>query len=550
MSNTPSAPPTVQLGYPCDKLPWAQDVDVYLDKIGGRPVWFSEDTLPPKQWSSCEFCQAPLLLIAQMLGQLPGKQADRVYYVFGCNRRECMTRPGSWRVIKALKSHEAKPKKSKGRSKKKGKRPAGGTETSSDTKVSDQNNKKPSPKSTPAKGKGARDSTVTPSKQKGMPQLPFSPPQTPKFSQNNCVVPSTKADEWNTPMASDTWSLPATPSFGDPKVTPISFSPSPSLNSVSSPTPNLAELLALRDKKYAWDDEKDVETEGPSPPKIKNAENNSLIPLNNEENEESDIDNTRSTIDPSADAPTMEDSEDPVTALSAQFKESLAITDLAETKTAWSRAPTFPGYPLEFAPEPGNDASYEHEMHLLASYKQLEKDLGGAEGTDSLTWSGEGYEKVRPKYYNKSFKRFQRIVEEEPEQLAVLRRVKIFRYAFNGQPVFYRDDDISESLQTKGPPPCPRCNGRRVFEFQLMPMILSLLPTEQLVPRRASGDAKGRVEGKATNLSSFLERYAAGMDWGTVLVYSCMRDCEERKQRDSNVSYSEEYIVVQVESLV
>ncbi|KND04855.1 uncharacterized protein SPPG_00555 [Spizellomyces punctatus DAOM BR117] len=550
MSNTPiaSAPPAVQLGYPCDKLPWAQDVDVYLDKIGGRPVWFSEDTLPPKQWSFCESCQAPLLLIAQMLGQLPGKQADRVYYVFGCNRRECMTRPGSWRVIKALKSYEPKPKKSKGRSKKEGKKPAEGTETSNNTKVSDQNNKKPSPKSTPAKGKGARDSPVTPLKQKVMPQLPFSPPQTPKFNQDNSVVPSTKDDEWNAPIASDTWSLPATPSFGDPKITPLSFSPSPSLSSVSSPTPNLAELLALRDKKYAWDDEKDVETEGTIPVKIKNAENTSLRPLNDEEIEENDlvtdsgIDSTSNNIHPGADAPVMDDSEDPVTALSAQFEESLAITDLAEATTAWSRAPTFSAYPLEFAPEPGNDASFEHEMRLLASYKQLEKDLGGADGTDSLTWSGEGYEKVRPKYYNKAFKRFQRIVEEEPEQC--------IRYAFNGQPVFYRDDDISESLQSKGPPPCSRCNGPRVFEFQLMPMILSLLPTEQLVPRRASGDAKGGAGGKATNLSSFLERYAAGMDWGTVLVYSCARDCEERKQRDSNVSYSEEYIVVQVESLV
>lgn len=120
------------------------------------------------------------------------------------------------------------------------------------------------------------------------------------------------------------------------------------------------------------------------------------------------------------------------------------------------------------------------------------------------------------------------------------------RYAFNGQPLFYNDDSIAASLHD-GAPPCPRCSGPRAFEFQLMPMILSLLPTEQLVPKKPDHQSN-KGKGAATDLSSFLERYAAGMDWGTVLVYSCARDCEESTD-SSDISYSEEFVAVQVETL-
>ncbi|KAI8918652.1 hypothetical protein DFJ77DRAFT_428409 [Powellomyces hirtus] len=85
-----------QIGYPCDKIKYSEDVDPYVDKIGGTPIWLDDRILPPAPWAVCEACDKPLLLIVQMWAKLP-EQPDkysRVYYVFACNTRICMTRPG------------------------------------------------------------------------------------------------------------------------------------------------------------------------------------------------------------------------------------------------------------------------------------------------------------------------------------------------------------------------------------------------------------------------------------------------------------------------
>ncbi|KAJ3111909.1 hypothetical protein HDU96_005165 [Phlyctochytrium bullatum] len=81
---------------------------------------------------------------------------------------------------------------------------------------------------------------------------------------------------------------------------------------------------------------------------------------------------------------------------------------------------SFPGFCLEF--DDGNTNSSEdfsHEMELLERYKKANNvgDFEGAGGNEEDgTWAGEAYEKVRPKYYDKVFKTFQKEVSRQPEQ--------------------------------------------------------------------------------------------------------------------------------------
>ncbi|KAI8854740.1 programmed cell death protein 2 [Chytridium lagenaria] len=150
---------------------------------------------------------------------------------------------------------------------------------------------------------------------------------------------------------------------------------------------------------------------------------------------------------------------------------------------------------LEFAYEedsPDASEQYKYENKLYEQYRKsggipIDTDaLDDGDDGSGMSWAGEGYEKVRPKGYDKLFKRFYKTVEKEPEQC--------LRYAFNGQPLFYASDAVFQSLTTVGPPPCPQCQSPRVFEMQLMPAVLSLLPTEQLAARTRKEEAKAEVK--------------------------------------------------------
>ncbi|KAJ3166990.1 programmed cell death protein [Geranomyces variabilis] len=568
----------VQIGYPCDKIKFAQDTDPFLDKIGGTPVWLEKDVLPPAEWAACEACGKPLLLMLQLWAKLPepGK-ASRVYYLFACNTRICMPRPGSWRVVKAIKrtAPASTPRNKKHKSKK----------TAS---AAAADGAPATPQQTPKK-KGSTNKK-TPSSVVVAALTPTKTPATPA---------SASAFSWDQPSTPFQFGRPSPAAFGSPLVFGAPPPPSP------SPSRSALELLAERDKKYAWDEDDDDDED-----------------LEDEEEEEQDeeqdslhpprkgplplprgagISNSPSPS-PSNTTAAKPSNTNVVGALTTQLSEALVLSNSAATdtvappaslsppppgtpatpasttlssssssssskKAAWSAAPTFPAYPLEFSVEWTDEDSYEHELRLLAEYNT--KDAAAAEDVpaDGVGggWTGEGYEKSRPKYMNKAFKRFQKLVEEDPEQC--------IRYDLNGQPAFYSNDAVSAALTDAGPPACARCGGARTFEFQLMPMILSLLPIEQLVPRadkdkkkvKAASSAGGGAAagGNAAapappNFSAFLERHACGMDWGTVLVYSCAADCEAAPSVPSNndggtgvsVSYSLEYAAVQVESLM
>ena len=75
----------------------------------------------------------------------------------------------------------------------------------------------------------------------------------------------------------------------------------------------------------------------------------------------------------------------------------------------------------------------------------------------------------------------------------------------------------------RGIPRCAKCGAGRVFEVQLAPNAIAELEAEELG----------------------LE----GMDWGTVIMGVCEKDCSGRGRTDGEAEYFEEWCGVQWEDL-
>lgn len=117
------------------------------------------------------------------------------------------------------------------------------------------------------------------------------------------------------------------------------------------------------------------------------------------------------------------------------------------------------------------------------------------------SWDGEAYEKsICPPGYDKYFEKFQQRVSSYPRQCV--------RYSPGSLPLLYCKE---ETVGPKNVPACSECGRERQFEMQLMPAILSLLPTgEEKYLRHIP-------EGKRNSHPI----YGDGMEWATLLLYSC-----------------------------
>ncbi|KAJ3172303.1 programmed cell death protein [Irineochytrium annulatum] len=260
------------------------------------------------------------------------------------------------------------------------------------------------------------------------------------------------------------------------------------------------------------------------------------------------------------------------------------------TADIWSTLPSFPGFYLEFDAEPDSSEKYEYEMKLLQQYERVDSSANADDDSVEIEgmpgkvgWAGEAYEKIRPKHYNKSFKHFQRTVETEPEQC--------LRYAFGGTPLFFATDGVHQRIVgAEGVPRCGACGGRRVFECQVMPAVLSVLPTEREAGRaekvekierekkereeaervtaaiaggaensaaaaqngdKGQGKSKAKAAGPPSldEITAFLSTMSLGMEFGTVLIFTCENDCEGGKRAAvGDAAYFEEWAAVQAES--
>ncbi|KAJ7312094.1 hypothetical protein JRQ81_006433 [Phrynocephalus forsythii] len=147
----------------------------------------------------------------------------------------------------------------------------------------------------------------------------------------------------------------------------------------------------------------------------------------------------------------------------------------------------------------------DHAQKLLKEYQQRE-------GVDMAALTSESYPHVDcSEIYEKSaaetrdvvFHKFMKRISACPEQ--------ILRYSWGGQPLFITcpPTDIRTAV-----PPCNQCRSRRIFEFQLMPALVSMLKSQ---------DREVSVE------------------FGTALVFTCEKSCWPANQSTP----LEEFILVQ-----
>lgn len=110
------------------------------------------------------------------------------------------------------------------------------------------------------------------------------------------------------------------------------------------------------------------------------------------------------------------------------------------------------------------------------------------------------------------------------------------RYELRGHPLPYQADAIFQKLfptpqpsatkrnfSSSSVPKCSKCGSDRVFECQLMPNLINVLGSVSAngstQPPKAISDAERQ---KALE-KELKERN--GMEWGTVMVFSCTADC-------------------------
>lgn len=198
----------------------------------------------------------------------------------------------------------------------------------------------------------------------------------------------------------------------------------------------------------------------------------------------------------------------------------------------WPAQSAFPpAYPLYHL-----DADYEaldapkNEIPANARITDMDIDSIGADdavGGSSSSSTADDNKAAFESAMDTTFQKFADRLAQNPEQ--------VLRYEFGGSPLLYnKNDAVGKKLgqqqdggkvQVKsGMPRCGNCGAERVFEMQLTPYAIVELEAEELG----------------------LE----GMEWGTVILGVCSKDCLARGTKLGEVGYVEEYAGVQWEEQV
>ncbi|KAK9717259.1 hypothetical protein K7432_006346 [Basidiobolus ranarum] len=403
----------ILLGFPDGELTDNLDIDAYTTKIGGRPIWLNNSNPVSEDTALCLSCRSPMFLLLQAYVPHDWSAYHRVLYVWGCNKRRCMQKPGCFRVFRGHLVDESFYQKLKQKEAKK----------------------------TKAK------STVN------------------KPNNIGSMIFGGAFGSFDKPFEADTT------------------------------LPDISKLEI---------------NEAQESPKQEDTSN-------------------RSEIDHEA----------------------------SERSLAWFKSiPAFPAQYLYIDEEVLEEADSKIDIAKYSKFLvQEDEDVD----EDAGTWQGEAYEKSwKPKGYDKAFKRFTEVVSENPEQCV--------RYDFSGSPLLYTNRDSVAALlsSTSGNvmdkksinyssskiPKCPHCNSERVFEFQLMPNILSELPTEKLSDNSPFNLDLNQEEVRKLG-DGVIHKFDLGMEWGTIMVFSCEKDCHggvtDLGELSTDLGYYEEVALAQYE---
>lgn len=204
------------------------------------------------------------------------------------------------------------------------------------------------------------------------------------------------------------------------------------------------------------------------------------------------------------------------------------VTQPVRPHEPWPASSDFPlPYPLYYL-----DAEYEAldapSTPQIPENARMDVDVGSSEK------GGKEDKEVFESSIDKTFQKFADRVGQNPEQ--------VLRYEYKGKPLLYSDaDGIGKSLAAhsengasssskvvvsrggSGLTPCQNCGAERVFEVQLTPHAITELEADYM-----SLD---------------------GMEWGTIILGVCSRDCKPNDVAEGEVGYVEEWVGVQWEEV-
>lgn len=180
--------------------------------------------------------------------------------------------------------------------------------------------------------------------------------------------------------------------------------------------------------------------------------------------------------------------------LTASLEVSSRLQDLCmnvESAGQPTDIPTFQSFYISVVEETDlvGQNDLEHANRLLKEYEEREgvaiREIARCEGEGGE----ESYEKAKAKHGDAVFSSFMKRISLCPEQ--------VLRYSWSGTPLFIMEppSNINQTV-----PPCAHCGSPRVFEFQLMPALVSLLRSAHLTSELA-------------------------VEFGTVLIYTCRDSC-------------------------
>ncbi|KAL5354050.1 hypothetical protein ACLOAV_000135 [Pseudogymnoascus australis] len=180
-------------------------------------------------------------------------------------------------------------------------------------------------------------------------------------------------------------------------------------------------------------------------------------------------------------------------------------------------------YPLFYLADADYETLDKDEPEPIQKHQMMEMEVEGPAGGAGGKEDKDVYESS----IDTTFQKFADRLSQNPEQ--------VIRYEFKGSPLLYTKGDAVGKLLGGGSgnnakvtvkggiPRCTNCGAGRVFEVQLTPHAITELESEEVS----------------------LE----GMEWGTVVVGVCERDCQARGVEVGGVGYLEEWAGVQWEEV-
>ncbi|KAF3059195.1 putative 20S rRNA accumulation protein 4 [Daldinia childiae] len=231
---------------------------------------------------------------------------------------------------------------------------------------------------------------------------------------------------------------------------------------------------------------------------------------------------------PESSAPSINTPTDDIKSLPRTFAQTLNLNNNQQTPSPPPPSEPWPieadqptPYPIAYLSE----AEYETLDPTPAPSIPQNTRLVDVDDNDGKKGGKEDRE-VFESSMDAAFQRFADRLAQNPEQA--------IRYEFGGQPLLYSKTDAVGKLfatpgtgvvttAANGMPRCGNCGAARTFEVQMTPHAITELEADELS----------------------LE----GMDWGTVIVGVCEKDCQARGVSEGEVGYLEEWAGVQWEEL-